>query len=134
VRVVGDFNSWDGRLHPMRLLGTSGVWELFVPGVATGVKYKYELINAQGALILKADPFAFATLAPPGTDSVVFTSAYRWGDDAWMADRERRDAITEPMSIYEVHLGSWRHGLSYRERGPQHRVRGSGSVSASARR
>ena len=134
VRVVGEFNGWDGRLHPMRLLGTSGVWELFVPGVAAGVRYKYELSNAQGALTLKADPVAFATLAPPGTDSVVFTSAHKWGDDEWMAGRERRDAITEPMSIYEVHLGSWRHGLSYRERGPQHRVRGSGSVSASARR
>jgi 1,4-alpha-glucan branching enzyme len=115
VRVVGDFNGWDGRLHPMRLLGASGVWELFVPGVAAGVKYKYELINAQGALTLKADPVAFATLAPPGTDSVVFTSGYTWGDAAWMADQERRDRPAEPMSIYEVHLGSWRHGLSYRE-------------------
>ena len=115
VRVVGEFNGWDGRLHPMRLLGASGVWELFVPGVAAGVKYKYELINAQGALTLKADPFAFATLAPPGTDSVVFTSAHTWGDDEWMAGRERREAVAEPMSIYEVHLGSWRRGLSYRE-------------------
>ena len=115
VRVVGEFNGWDGRLHPMRLLGASGVWELFVPGVAAGVKYKYELVNAQGALTLKADPVAFATLAPPGTDSVVFTSAHTWGDDEWMAGRERREAVAEPMSIYEVHLGSWRHGLSYRE-------------------
>ena len=115
VRVVGDFNSWDGRLHPMRLLGASGVWELFVPGVAAGVKYKYELVNAQGALTLKADPVAFATLAPPGTDSVVFTSAHTWGDDEWMAGRDQREAVAEPMSIYEIHLGSWRHGLSYRE-------------------
>jgi len=115
VRVVGEFNGWDGRLHPMRLLGSSGVWELFVPGVAAGVRYKYELVNAQGALTLKADPVAFATLAPPGTDSVVFTSAHTWGDDEWMADRDRREAVAEPMSIYEVHLGSWRRGLSYRE-------------------
>ena len=71
--------------------------------------------SAQGALTLKADPVAFATLAPPGTDSVVFTSGYAWGDDDWMADRERRDRLTEPMSIYEVHLGAWRQGLSYRE-------------------
>src|SRR5512132_302635 len=115
VRVVGEFNSWDGRLHPMRLLGTSGVWELFIPGVAAGVKYKYELSNAQGALTLKADPVAFATLAPPGTDSVVFTSAHKWGDAEWMAGRDQREAVAEPMSIYEVHLGSWRQGLSYRE-------------------
>jgi 1,4-alpha-glucan branching enzyme len=115
VRVVGEFNGWDGRLHPMRLLGASGVWELFVPGVAAGVRYKYELITAQGALTLKADPVAFATLAPPGTDSVVFTSAHTWGDDEWMAGRDRREAVAAPMSIYEVHLGSWRHGLSYRE-------------------
>jgi 1,4-alpha-glucan branching enzyme len=115
VRVVGDFNTWDGRLHPMRSLGAAGVWELFVPGVSAGVKYKYELINAQGALTLKADPFAFATKAPPGTDSVVYTSAHQWGDHAWMAGRDRRHKLDAPVSVYEVHLGSWRHGLSYRE-------------------
>ena len=115
VRVVGDFNGWDGRLHPMRSLGASGVWELFAPGVAAGVKYKYELVTAQGALILKADPFAFATVAPPGTDSVVFTSAHEWGDAEWMATRDPRQKLNAPVSAYEVHIGSWRYGLTYRE-------------------
>jgi 1,4-alpha-glucan branching enzyme len=115
VRVVGDFNSWDGRLHPMRALGSSGIWELFVPGVAAGARYKYELVTPSGALTLKADPVAFAAELPPKTASVVYTSAYTWDDAAWMADRDRRERPTEPMSTYEVHLGSWRQGLSYRE-------------------
>src|SRR5215207_7493774 len=85
VRVVGDFNSWDGRLHPMRALGSSGIWELFIPGVATGARYKYELVTPSGALTLKADPVAFAAELPPKTASVVYTSAYTWDDDAWMA-------------------------------------------------
>ncbi|MFL6188642.1 MAG: GlgB N-terminal domain-containing protein, partial [Actinomycetes bacterium] len=113
VRVVGDFNSWDGRLNPMRALGSSGIWELFIPGVAAGARYKYELITPSGALTLKADPLAFAAEQPPKTASVVYTSHYTWGDAEWMADRERRQALISPMSIYEVHLGSWRHGLSY---------------------
>src|SRR5215207_6899455 len=115
VRVVGDFNSWDGRLHPMRALGSSGIWELFLPGVAAGARYKYELITPSGALTLKADPVAFAAELPPKTASVVYTSHYSWGDGTWMASRDRRDHLHGPMSIYEVHLGSWRHGLSYRE-------------------
>ncbi|HYY82118.1 MAG TPA: 1,4-alpha-glucan branching protein GlgB [Actinomycetes bacterium] len=115
VRVVGDFNRWDGRLHPMRALGSSGIWELFVPGVGAGTRYKYELVTAEGALILKADPLAFATEAPPATASMVFTSTYDWGDEAWLAARQGRDHLHGPMSVYEVHLGSWRHGSSYRE-------------------
>jgi 1,4-alpha-glucan branching enzyme len=115
VRVVGEFNSWDGRLHPMRALGSSGVWELFVPGVAAGARYKYELVTPSGALTLKADPVAFAAERPPKTASVVYTSEHSWGDGDWMADRRRRNSLDAPMSIYEVHLGSWRHGLSYRE-------------------
>src|SRR5215217_784990 len=115
VRVVGDFNSWDGRLHPMRALGSSGIWELFIPGVATGARYKYELVTPSGALTLKADPVAFAAELPPKTASVVYTSAYTWDDAAWMASRDRRNHLHGPMSTYEVHLGSWRHGLSYRE-------------------
>jgi 1,4-alpha-glucan branching enzyme len=115
VRVVGDFNRWDGRLHPMRALGSSGIWELFVPGVGAGARYKYELVTAEGALVLKADPLAFATENPPATASVVFTSTYDWGDQAWLAEREGRDHLHGPMSVYEVHLGSWRHGSSYRE-------------------
>jgi 1,4-alpha-glucan branching enzyme len=115
VRVVGDFNSWDGRLHPMRSLGSSGIWELFVPAVGAGAKYKFELVTAAGALTLKADPLAFATEAPPATASVVYTSGYAWGDDEWMARRQERNSIGAPVSVYEVHLGSWRQGLSYRE-------------------
>jgi 1,4-alpha-glucan branching enzyme len=99
----------------MRALGSSGIWELFVPGVAAGARYKYELVTPSGALTLKADPVAFAAELPPKTASVVYTSAYTWDDAAWMADRDRRERVTEPMSTYEVHLGSWRQGLSYRE-------------------
>jgi 1,4-alpha-glucan branching enzyme len=115
VRVVGDFNSWDGRLHPMRSLGASGVWELFLPAVGPGTRYKYELVTARGDLLLKADPYAFATEKPPATASVVFTPGYRWGDEAWMTTRDRRHKLNAPVSVYEVHIGSWRHGLSYRE-------------------
>jgi 1,4-alpha-glucan branching enzyme len=115
VRVVGDFNGWDGRLHPMRSLGASGVWELFVPGVGTGTHYKYELITAAGDLVLKADPMALATEAPPATASVVYTSQYEWDDQAWTAARPERQTVSAPISVYEVHLGSWRKGLSYRE-------------------
>src|SRR5213595_2039251 len=85
VRVVGDFNGWDGRVHPMRSLGSSGVWELFVPGVEAGSRYKYELIAPDGRRLLKADPFAFATEVPPGTASVVTEEpTYQWGDDQWL--------------------------------------------------
>jgi 1,4-alpha-glucan branching enzyme len=115
VRVVGDFNGWDGRLHPMRVLGSSGVWELFMPGVGAGAKYKYEVLGADGGLVLKADPLALATERPPATASVVHVSRYRWNDEAWMAARGERQRLDTRMSIYEVHLGSWRKGLSYRQ-------------------
>ncbi|WP_434581890.1 1,4-alpha-glucan branching protein GlgB [Carbonactinospora thermoautotrophica] len=115
VRVVGDFNYWDGRAHPMRSLGASGVWELFIPDVGHGTKYKYEILGRDGMWRQKADPLAFATECPPATASVVYASDYRWGDAEWLARRAQRNPYTEPMSIYEVHLGSWRKGLSYRE-------------------
>jgi 1,4-alpha-glucan branching enzyme len=115
VRVVGDFNGWDGRLHPMRVLGSSGVWELFVPGIGPGAKYKYELLGADGGLVLKADPLAFGTERPPATASVVTVSDYRWGDEEWMAGRGERQRPDSRISVYEVHLGSWRRGLSYRQ-------------------
>ncbi|HEY1365970.1 MAG TPA: 1,4-alpha-glucan branching protein GlgB [Gaiellaceae bacterium] len=108
VSVVGDFNSWDGRLHPMRTLGSSGIWELFVPDVQSGAKYKYEIRTQEGRLRLKADPVAFATEVPPQTASVVFSSGHEWADDEWLAHRRETDALAQPMSIYEVHLGSWR--------------------------
>jgi 1,4-alpha-glucan branching enzyme len=114
VRVVGDFNHWDGRAHPMRSLGSSGIWELFVPGVGDGTHYKYEVLGADGVRRSKADPMAQATEVPPATASRVFTPAHVWGDADWMADRKDRDWTREPMSIYEVHLGSWRKGLDYR--------------------
>jgi 1,4-alpha-glucan branching enzyme len=115
VRVVGDFNSWDGRLHPMRSLGASGIWELLAPGVAAGARYKYEIVTSRGDLVLKADPFAFATEKPPATASVVTTSRHEWGDTDWMASRNQRHERNGPVSVYEVHIGSWRKGLSYRE-------------------
>jgi 1,4-alpha-glucan branching enzyme len=115
VRVVGDFNSWDGRIHPMRTLGSSGVWELFLPGVGPGAKYKYELVGADGRLRLKADPFGFYMERPPATASIVYDSGYTWGDDAWVTDRDAKLQLEQPLSAYEVHLGSWRKGLSYRE-------------------
>jgi 1,4-alpha-glucan branching enzyme len=108
VSVVGDFNSWDGRLHPMRSLGASGVWELFLPGVGAGANYKYEILTRTGELRLKADPVAFATELPPKTASVVYESQHEWADAAWLAARRETTHLERPMSIYEVHLGSWR--------------------------
>ena len=108
--MVGDFNSWDGRLHPMRSLGSSGIWELFLPEVAAGARYKFEIVTADGELTLKADPYALETEVPPRTASVVSQSHHKWSkDDArgWSAGPSSR-RCAEPVSIYEVHLGSWR--------------------------
>jgi 1,4-alpha-glucan branching enzyme len=108
VSVVGDFNSWDGRRHPMRLLHRAGVWELFVPRVRAGAHYKYEILGADGQLHLKADPVALATEAPPATASVVLGEApFRWTDAAWLAGRALRQRRDAPISVYEVHPGSW---------------------------
>lgn len=115
VRIVGDFNFWNGVAHPMRSLGSTGIWELFVPGVAGGTTYKFQILGRDGVWHEKADPFAFATEIPPANGSVVFTSTYEWGDGSWLADRAAQDPHRQPMSIYEIHLGSWRLGLSYRE-------------------
>lgn len=114
IRVVGDFNHWDATAHPMRSLGSSGVWELFVPDIGAGTIYKFAILGRDGIWREKADPLAFATEVPPATGSVVFTSEYTWADDDWMADRSRRDVLRSAMSTYEVHLGSWRPGLDYR--------------------
>jgi 1,4-alpha-glucan branching enzyme len=112
VRVVGDWNYWDGRLHPMRFLGSSGVWELFIPGVGAGARYKFELVAADGRIILKTDPLAFALETPPGTDSVVVAHPqHEWGDRKWIDGRPNMDLLRAPMAIYEVHLGSWRHTI-----------------------
>jgi 1,4-alpha-glucan branching enzyme len=115
VRVIGDFNHWDGRGHPMRSLGRSGVWDLFVPGVGAGAKYKYEICGADGNWHRKADPMAALAERPPATASVVWDSRYEWGDQQWLATRASQDPLGQPMSVYEVHLGSWRPGLSYAE-------------------
>ncbi|HVN38427.1 MAG TPA: 1,4-alpha-glucan branching protein GlgB [Myxococcota bacterium] len=133
VSLVGDFCAWDGRLLPMRSLGGSGVFELFVPGVESGAHYKYEIRTREGALRTKADPLCRSMELPPGSASRVFQSRYEWGDADWMLARRRRDAAREPLSIYEVHLGSWQRDasgrpLGYRELAPrlaQH-VRGLG--------
>jgi 1,4-alpha-glucan branching enzyme len=124
VRVVGDFNSWDGRLHPMRSIGSSGIWELFMPDVGPGAHYKFEISGADGRTVTKTDPFAFATEAPPGNNCIVFESSHEFGDSEWMERRAKGDPYKRPMSIYEVHLGSWRRTpeggtLSYRDLGHQ---------------
>jgi 1,4-alpha-glucan branching enzyme len=115
IRIVGDFDYWSGRAFPMRALGSSGVWELFVPGVGDGCRYKFQVLGADSAWRDKADPMAFATEQPPATASRVFTSTYEWNDADWLATRARTPWQAAPMSIYEVHIGSWRQGLSYRQ-------------------
>ncbi len=115
VRVTGDFNSWDGQGHALRSLGSSGVWELFVPGLGAGTTYKYEILTRRGEWILKADPMAQWAEVPPATGSVVTESTYTWGDAEWLARRASGDVLSQPMSTYELHLGSWRPGLGYRD-------------------
>ncbi|WP_253773557.1 1,4-alpha-glucan branching protein GlgB [Goodfellowiella coeruleoviolacea] len=115
VRVCGDFDGWNGRAYPMRSLGSSGVWELFIPGVSAGTRYKFRLLGADGQWHEKADPMAFATEVPPATASVVASSVHTWADDEWVAARAEVDWHRRPVSVYEVHLGSWRPGLGYRE-------------------
>jgi len=108
VSVVGDFNQWDGRRHPMRLRLPYGVWELFVPGLVPGARYKYEILGADASVQQKADPAALAAEVPPATASVVASDApLHWTDHAWMADRATRQRLDAPLSIYELHAGSW---------------------------
>jgi len=123
VSVIGDFNRWDGRLFPMRGLGASGIFELFVPDLEPGILYKYEILTQEGMLRTKADPFGFAMEVPPGTASrVVATDRYEWGDGPWRKARRAADPRKEPMIVYEAHLGSWarvpeegNRRLTYRE-------------------
>ncbi|MFH8365481.1 1,4-alpha-glucan branching enzyme [Streptomyces sp. NPDC018031] len=115
VRLIGDFNYWDGTAFPMRSLGRSGVWELFLPEVGEGALYKYEITGRDGGRSRRADPMARRTECPPATASVVYASHHRWQDDAWLAGRTARRVHESPMSVYEVHLPSWRPGLSYRQ-------------------
>ena len=123
VSVVGDFNGWDGRRHAMRLHPAQGVWEIFVPGLGEGAVYKYEVLPRHGGAFLKADPLAFAAELRPETASVVADlGRYAWGDAEWMEKRAGADFCTAPMTVYEVHLGSWKRvpqdgdrPLTYRE-------------------
>ncbi|WP_269939081.1 1,4-alpha-glucan branching protein GlgB [Arthrobacter sp. HY1533] len=115
VRVIGNFNGWDGRAHAMRSLGSSGIWELFIPDVAVGECYKFEILTEGGEWLQKADPMAYGTEVPPLTASRVVESTYSFKDADWMARRAETDPHNSPMSVYEVHLGSWRPGLSYKE-------------------
>jgi len=122
ISVVGDFNNWDGRRHPMRVRGGSGVWELFIPDLTADSLYKYEIRSRIGGqLLLKTDPYGRQFELRPGTASIVVAeSQHQWNDAAWMEHRQQRDWLHEPMSIYEVHLGSWQKDeqgdfLNYRE-------------------
>jgi 1,4-alpha-glucan branching enzyme len=115
VRVVGDFNGWDGRGTPMRSMGATGVWELFLPDVVDGATYKFQILGPDSVWRDKADPMAFDAEVPRATGSKVFTSQYTWNDDEWLAHRAATDVHTSPMSVYEVHAGSWKRGLSYRQ-------------------
>jgi 1,4-alpha-glucan branching enzyme len=109
VSVVGSFNQWDGRIHPMRQMGSSGVWELFIPGLAKGDLYKYEIKTPTDEIYTKADPYAFYAERPPHTASVVYDlDNYEWQDAHWMAERVNESVFDKPVNIYEVHLGSWR--------------------------
>ena len=108
VSVVGDFNHWDGRKHPMHTLGSSGIWELFVPEVYAGMIYKYEIKTGKNAISLKSDPVGFAMERRPSTASVVTElNGFQWSDQKWLEERETREPLIQPINIYEVHLGSW---------------------------
>ncbi len=121
VSVVGDFNGWDGRYHPMRLLGVSGVWELFVPGVGENLHYKFEIQNSHGRLVLKTDPYgAFFEVAPKTASITCNNRKFAWTDQAWLEQRRQWNPFRSPVSVYEVHLGSWRkkspfESFTYRE-------------------
>ena len=127
VAVVGQFNHWDGHYHPMRHLGSSGVWELFLPGLGEGDMYKFEIRGRDGVVRLKTDPFGTYFESPPHNASIVYdTRKYQWGDGDWMKSRAERDQSERPMSVYEVHLNSWRRvvedgsrPLTYRELAPR---------------
>lgn len=127
VAVVGDFNAYDPRAHPLRPTGSSGIWEGFVPGVRAGLTYKYHITSRHHGIVTeKADPFAVTAEVPPKSASVVWSLDYDWHDQAWMATRHARNGLGSPMSIYELHLGSWMRvpeegfrSLSYRELAPR---------------
>jgi 1,4-alpha-glucan branching enzyme len=111
VSVVGEWNAWDGRVNPMVQRGASGIWETTVPDASEGALYRFEITTRDGHLLLKSDPYAFATEVPPGNASRIFRSRHEWSDDEWLERRRASKPYDEPMSVYEVHLGSWRRTL-----------------------
>ncbi|WP_082485307.1 1,4-alpha-glucan branching protein GlgB [Rathayibacter sp. Leaf296] len=115
VRVVGDFNQWSGEGHALRNLGVTGVWEIFVPGLEPGAAYKFDLLSRDGHWVRKADPMARSTEVPPATASRIAVSHHQWSDGDWMAQRAAVDPHAQALSVYEMHLGSWRPGLGYRD-------------------
>ena len=115
VQVIGDFNGWNGRRTAMRSLGDSGVWEIFLPGVRAGAVYKFRILGADKVWREKADPMARLAEVPPATGSVVVDSDFEWSDDAFLAERAAKNPLESQMSIYEVHLASWRPYTSYRD-------------------
>lgn len=115
VRVIGDFNDWSGIGHALRRLDENGVWELFVPALGAGAAYKFEILTRAGTWVVRADPMARYTEIPPRTASIVGTTSYEWQDAAWLGERAARDPHNVPMSVYELHFGSWKPGLSYRD-------------------
>jgi 1,4-alpha-glucan branching enzyme len=126
VSVVGNFNGWDGRFHQMRMLGSSGVWEIFVPGLEAAELYKFEIRTWRRVPFLKTDPYASYTEIPPSTSSIVYQSNYKFRDGQWLKKRAASEHFRQPLAIYEVHFGSWRRVLeednrpfTYREMAPQ---------------
>ena len=116
VSVVGDFNGWDGRFHQMRMLGGSGVWELFIPDLPDGILYKFEIRTPRGLPFLKADPYGEFAEVPPNTSSIVYQTKYKFRDAQWIKARAKREHFRQPLSIYEVHFGSWRRKLEEENR------------------
>ena len=115
VSVVGNFNNWDGRRHPMRKLDYSGIYELFIPGKLVGEIYKYEIKAKSGQVFMKSDPYAFSSEVRPANASRIVDISYKWKDAAWMEKRENKNTDEQPMAIYEMHLGSWKRPTDGRE-------------------
>jgi len=120
ISIAGDFNGWDGRYHPMRSLGSSGVWEIFIPGVAKGAHYKFEVRDAFGQVSLKTDPYGRFFEVPPKNAAIVWDEGFEWDDQPWLEARSKQNALRSPMSVYELHVGSWKkknsaESYSYRE-------------------
>ena len=114
VSLIGDFNHWDGRVNPMRALGSSGVWEIFIPEMKADAQYKFEIKTQNGQILIKSDPYAVSSQVRPATASVLADlRAHKWTDDAWMKQKRDHTSLSKPMAIYEVHLGSWKRDSIY---------------------